>query len=725
VSDRRVTGDNALARLARLAGRRPWWWIGAWAAVFLALGAFAGRAQGVLSNGGFDVPGSQSERVVNYFQHLPVRGSQPFTFLVDAPDRGTAAARLAAVVAATHAAHPELVPTGQVATSPDGRTASTVAYAALDQNGALALAGKLKQQVQVVAGPVRTFVLGPAATYDTFQHITTTGLARAEAITALPLVLVLLALFGAAVAASVPLLQAVVAVAITFGITYFVASETEVSIFATTMISMIGIGVAVDYTLFVLARFREELGRGAEVADAVATAMRTSGTAVVFSGVTVILSLLSILLVPVRAVQSMAAAAATVTLVSVLAAATFLPALLHLLGRRVERLRIGRRRTTHPAAGSPFWRRFVARIMHHPVIAFALAAGALVLCATPSLALETANTSVEQIPRGDPVRVGSALLVDRITGPGRGREGAVSILLRPRGPLDARLAAAARGLAAALARDPDITTVSTETAGRALVVIGQTRLDPEGRAATLRLVPRVRRLAAADAAANAVARVDVGGVSAFQRDLNEEIGGDLWKVIVFVVVLAYVVLLVLLRSVLLPLKAVLMNLLSIGAAYGVVVAIFQWGWLDWLGYHSLGHVSTLNPALILAITFGLSMDYEVFLLSRIGERYAAHGDNERAVAEGIASSARLITSAATIMVLVFSAFVLTGLPAIKEIGVGLASAIAVDATITRLVLVPATMRLLGDWNWWLPAWLDRLLPHLGHGLGVSETTASR
>ena len=178
-------------------------------------------------------------------------------------------------------------------------------------------------------------------------------------------------------------------------------------------------------------------------------------------------------------------------------------------------------------------------------------------------------------------------------------------------------------------------------------------------------------------------------------------------------------LLVLLRSVLLPLKAVVMNLLSVGAAYGVIVAIFQWGWLDFTGFHHLGHLNTINPSLILAITFGLSMDYEVFLLTRIRERYDLHGSNERAVAEGIASSARIITSAAAIMVVVFGSFALTGVPTIKEVGVGLASAIAIDATITRLILVPATMRLLGDWNWWLPAWLDRRLPQLAHEVPAS------
>ncbi len=694
-----------LERLARAAGRRPRWWIAAWVLVLVGLAPLAGQTQAKLSNGGFEVPGSQSQRLQAFFNAQRDAGSQPFTLLVDGADRVTATSRLDEVVRAVKRSLPVLVFRADPAASPDGRTLAAFAFAPVDQDHALVLAAQLKAQVQHPDGTLRTFVLGPAATYDTFQHITTSGLARAELIAAVPLVVVLLVLFGAVVAASLPLMLAIVAVSVTTGITYLFAVQTEVSIFASTMISMIGIGVAVDYSMFVLARFREELDAGRATSEAVVTAMRTSGSAVVFSGITVIVSLLSILLVPVRAVQSMAAAAAGVTLVAMLGAALLLPAVLHLLGPRVNRLRIGRRRRV----GSAFWSRWVAIVMHRPVVWLLVSAGLLLALATPALDLRTANTSVEQIPASDPIRVGSSLLTDRVTGPGRGREGVVSILVRARhGTIDG-LAADVSALAAAVARDPLVVRSAVEPHDGALLIVGYLRVDPESEAATLTLVPRIRALVVAGGIGGR-ATIDVGGISAFQRDLNEEIGGDLWKVVVFVVVLAYLVLLVLLRSVLLPLKAVVMNLLSIGAAYGVIVAVFQWGWLSFTGFHALGHVSTLNPPLILAITFGLSMDYEVFLLSRIQERYAVHGDNARAVAEGIASSARLITSAAAIMVIVFGAFLLTGLPSIKEIGAGLAIAITIDASLTRLVLVPATMSLLGRWNWWLPGWLDRVLP---------------
>jgi RND superfamily putative drug exporter len=220
------------------------------------------------------------------------------------------------------------------------------------------------------------------------------------------------------------------------------------------------------------------------------------------------------------------------------------------------------------------------------------------------------------------------------------------------------------------------------------------------------VVHRIEQLAGPDAL--------VGGSTVFDRDVTGAIFGGLWKMLLVILAACYVVLLVLLRSAVLPLKAVVMNLLSVGAAYGVLVAVFQWGWLDWIGYDSPGYVNTIVPALVLAVTFGLSMDYEVFLLTRIRERWLEHRDNERAVAEGLTQSARIITSAALVMVAVFFAFTIAGAPSLKELGAGLGVAVLLDATIVRLLIVPAAMRLLGDWNWWLPARLNRLLPAASH-----------
>jgi RND superfamily putative drug exporter len=267
--------------------------------------------------------------------------------------------------------------------------------------------------------------------------------------------------------------------------------------------------------------------------------------------------------------------------------------------------------------------------------------------------------------------------------------------------LDTRAQASAA--AARLAQTRGVARVEPPLArpdGKSFLVEAYLSSDPESAAAQA-TVHRIQR---------AVPDATVGGATQFNVDVDRAIFGGLPTMLAFILAVSYVVLLVLLRSVLLPLKAIAMNLLSVGAAYGVLVAVFQWGWLDWTGYSSPGYVDTIVPALVLAVTFGLSMDYEVFLLTRIRERYDLHRRNDEAVAEGLVGSARIITSAALVMVAVFAAFAVAGAPSLRELGVGLAVAVGLDATLVRLVVVPATMRLLGDWNWWLPRPLARLLP---------------
>jgi uncharacterized membrane protein YdfJ with MMPL/SSD domain len=399
-----------------------------------------------------------------------------------------------------------------------------------------------------------------------------------------------------------------------------------------------------------------------------------------------------------------------VVAVAVLAAATLLPALLHLLGPNVDRWRVPLVGTGDPAGGA-FWHRTTGAVMRRPATSFVAATVVLLVMASPIIDLRTANTSLSQLPRGESVVQGSNVLQHDVTGPGQGLVGAVGVVATPRAGESARsIRPQVAALATRLGRDPDILghQITLQPVGTGIQIVAPLRIDAEGMQAVNQLVPRVRSVVAASPLER-VATTAVGGDSAFQRDLNDEVGNDMPYVIAALLVLAYLVLVVMLRSLVLPLKAVLTNLLSISAAYGVLVAVFEWGWADWTGFQHIGTIGTLTPPLVLAITFGLSMDYEVFLLSRIRERYDVHGDTALAVAEGVASSARLISSAALIMVTVFSAFVLTGVPAIKEIGLGLAVAIAVDATITRLVLVPAAMVLLGDANWYLPRWLGRWL----------------
>jgi RND superfamily putative drug exporter len=427
----------------------------------------------------------------------------------------------------------------------------------------------------------------------------------------------------------------------------------------------------------------------------------------------------------------MAMGAIVVVAISILAALTLLPSLMSMLGRRAyarDRFAIGiayvlrtwrtrprRRGSTHPArrARGGFWERWTAIVTRRPLLSAIAAAAVMLVLAIPALSLEWGNGALRQFPPGDATRAG-AELAGKALGPGAAAPVQIVADFGDATPDRSAL----HTYVAALRRDPGVAGVKplrTSRDGHAVLIEAVSRHDGES-PVTNALVQRLRSQHGALAD---VARVEVGGATGYVYDFRDLVRGSMWKILLFVLAFSYVVLLVLLRSVLLPLKAVLMNLLSVAAAYGVLVAVFQYGWFDGLlGYHSLGYIQAMTPPLLLAITFGLSMDYEVFLLSRIRERYEATGDSTKAVAQGLAASAGTISSAAVIMVAVFAVFAGTGVASVKEIGLGLAVAIALDATIVRLILVPATMELMGKWNWWLPKPLGRLLPRAAFESGV-------
>ena len=542
-------------------------------------------------------------------------------------------------------------------------------------------------------------MIGEPAIWSNFQEVSKEQLRTAESI-GFPLILVvLLAAFGTLVAAAVPLGLGIAAVTVTGAAIYGLSQAVEMSIYVTNMASMIGIGVSVDYSLFVVSRYRRELRAGKDEHEALRAALASAGTAVVFSGASVVVSLSSLFLVDVNAVRSMAAGAIVVVAVAVLATVTLLPALLAFAGRRIERLRVpllGR----GGESGGPFWLSWSERVMRRPVTALVVGAAFMLALAVPVLWLHAENRGLNQLPPDAEVRAATERAQELVA---PGFFGPVHVVVTDRAAAG-EIATAVRALPGVAAAVGPIRSAD----GSRFLVETVLASDPESTAgrATYAAIHALATRAASAHEGKAVA----GGATAFNLTVEDELTGGLWRIVLFVLAFSYVVLFALLRSVVLPLKAVFMNLLSVGAAYGVLVAVFQWGWLDWTGYDSPGYVDTIVPALVLATTFGLSMDYEVFLLTRIRERYAAGATNERAVAEGLAASARVITAAALIMVVVFGAFVIAGAPSLKELGLGLAVAVALDATVVRLVVVPATMRLLGDWNWWLPGRLARL-PH--------------
>jgi uncharacterized membrane protein YdfJ with MMPL/SSD domain len=728
--------QRAMDKLTSLLERRRWLVLGVWIALLVASLPFMARQTEHLTSGGFTIPGSGSEAADRALEDFDAAQIQRLSVVVarlpggDAADVRRELARVDRIVDAAPRA--ELAPRSLAAARADVER-SPVAIATLQTRGDMDqiadLAVDLRKELGVGEGPrggIQTYMVGEAALWAGMQDLSKEDLAKAEG-AGFPLVLlILLAVFGSLAAAALPLMLGFVSVAITGAGIFFLSQQTDMSVFVTNMASMIGIGVAVDYSLFILARYREEIGHGVAPHEARRIAMRTSGVAVAFSGVTVLVSLASLFLIDSTVLRSMALGAVLVVAVSILAATTFLPALISVAGRRgyepgrtasvmgwiVGRLARLRRRSSAPAPASGFWQRWTDRVTRRPLVTVALSAGLMLVLAIPALSLTTGDGALRQFPEGNETRVGAELAAEKL---GPGATGAVEVIAElERGTTaDPPNREALASFSKAAERDPEVESATRPLPsrdGRAALIALTPRHDAESQQAR-DLVERLRDGAAGSGVLAEVGTVHVGGPTASVEDFRVKVSDSLWKIVLFVLAFSYVVLFVLLRSVLLPLKAVFMNLLSVGAAYGVLVAIFQYGWIDgFLGFESLGYISTMTPPLLLAVVFGLSMDYEVFLLSRIKERYAATGDSKTAVAQGLARSAGTISSAALIMVAVFSVFAGVGVPSVKEMGVGLAVAVALDATVVRLVLVPATMEVMGRWNWWLPRPLARVLP---------------
>ena len=727
----------AMDRLGGFLERRRWFVLGAWVALILAAAPFAVRQTEHLTAGGFEVPGSGSEATDRALQRF--EGAQRDNLAVVLARRPAASTatmraqidRVGQVVARRENA--ELSPAvardakRQAARSPVVVLPLKVS-GTRDETADLAVDLRDDLEVGVARGGVEPHLVGQQALWAGMQDLTKEDLESAET-TGFPIVLViLLAVFGSLAAAAMPLVLGFVSVTITGAGIFFLSQVTDMSVFVTNVASMIGIGVAVDYSLFVLARYREEIRAGVSPEEARRVSLRTSGLAVAFSGVTVMISLAGLWLVDSTTIRSMAMGAILVVAVSILGAVTLLPVLMRLLGRRAyARGRIAvltglvargvrnlRRRPgrSRPGARPDFWQRWTDRVTRRPVLAATASAAVLLALAVPALSLEFGDGALRQFPDGNETRVGAELAAEKL-GPGASSPVQVVAAFEQGSFTSPANRRALADYTAALRRDPEVAFVARPRPardGRAALIAAAPRHDPESPQAR-ELVDRLREGSDEYGPLVNSARIEVGGATASVEDFKDLVAGSMWKILVFVLAFSYLVLFVLLRSVFLPLKAVLMNLLSVAAAYGVLVAVFQWGWVDgFLGFQSLGYINTMTPPFLLAIVFGLSMDYEVFLLSRIRERYDATGDNKLAVAQGLKASAATISSAALIMVAVFGVFALTGVPSIKEIGLGLAVAIALDATLVRLVLVPATMELMGRWNWWLPRPLARFLP---------------
>jgi RND superfamily putative drug exporter len=701
-----------LHRLGGAAARHPWRAVGAWvvaAAVVLGLaGAFGGAL-----NDDYTIPGTSSQRAYDMLRkEFPVFAGTDARVVVHAPDGqvdtadlGPVQRRLAGVPHVSHVADPVV--------SRDGRTAMTAVQYDVPVTDFHGDAGLV--ELQDATAPLERAGYQVAFGGQLPENVQAPG-GTGELIGIAAALVILLLAFGSVVAAGLPIGIALVGLGVGSGGVALMAAVTDVTSVAPTLASMIGIGVGVDYALFIVTRHRDALSRGLSVPEAAAEATATAGQSVVFAGGTVLLALSGLFFTGVPNFRAMGYAPGLVVLLVVLAAVTLLPALLGLAGMRVYSRKA--RRTGHleaAASHSPTAARLAHTVARRPVAWLLASLGLLLALGAPALGMKLGNSDAGNEPRSTTVRQAYDLVADAF-GPGANAPLLVAMDVQEVGGT-----AAVEDVAARLAATPGVAAVApalpSPDGGAAVVQVTPTTGPQDD--ATIDLLDRVRDELPPGA--------EVGGFTPSMVDFADKLAGHLWLVVTVVLATSFILLVLAFRSLVVPVKAAMVNLLSVGAAYGVITLLFQTDrGAALLGLPGTVPIAPYVPVLMFAILFGLSMDYEVFLLSRVREEWLRTGDSRGSVVAGLSSTARVITSAALIMVAVFLGFALDPAVVIKMMGIGLATAIAVDATVVRLLLVPATMALLGSRNWYLPRWLDRVLPNIDpHGARPTEVPQPR
>ncbi|MGH2739851.1 MAG: MMPL family transporter [Actinomycetota bacterium] len=739
---------SAFYRLGHFAVRNRLRILAVWVVAVVAVSPVLGKLADRLSQGGFEVPGSESDVVTNTVQDR-FQGQFEFTsFLVLHSEQLTAnqgkfegtfqraQAELLQAPGVALVTNPYEQPEGTI--SLDGHTVTAVIGLTDDQDQALQHNDEVEGAVErATAGTgIEGYITGSPSFYAAFTETTTHDLERAESI-GLPISLIILLLaFGTLVAAGVPLFMALLGLALTFGILSVIAATTTVSIFSQNLAAMIGIGVGIDFSLFIVNRFREELRTDRGVPEAVARSMATSGRAVMVSGLATVTALAGTQLVNIQAFRSMGWGAMIAVTIAVLAALTLLPALLGMLGWRINKLRIGSRLRA-AGRGGTWWHRWATEVMRRPWFALVGSLAVLAVLAFPAKDLTLGSSGPSILPTDARPRIGAEIVGQAF---GEGLVAPVEIVVETEQPVLSTGFKDVYDVAQLVKPDPEVVRVDSiatippsttleealaeaslpeaqpfilslvSTDARSTLVRAVTRHGPQSDE-TAEFVSRLREKLATSAPPGVT--VLVGGDAGLNVDINEELERKLFPVVGLVLALSFIVLLIFFRSLLLPLKAMFMNAAGVIATYGVLVFIFQSGHFEgFFGFEAAGHLEAFLPLFLFTILFGLSMDYEVFMLSRIREEYLRTKDNTEAVGWGLERTGKIITSAAAIMVSVFGAFAFARLVPIKAMGFGLATAVFLDATLIRVVLVPAAMRLMGRWNWWLPRWLDQRMPNV-------------
>jgi putative drug exporter of the RND superfamily len=693
--------------------------LGGWLLVLVVGVLSAARLPALLSNS-LAVPGTDSEAaqtiLARQFGERP-DGTFTVVFAVSNPSKRAARAlhrRLEAAARAVPGGHATALRTGEGIVYGEVQTTLDLQHA---KGWTVALRDALRKP-----GLPTSYVTGEPAIQHDLDPILSDDLRRGETV-ALPVaLLVLAAVLGVSAAVLIPFVFAACTITATLAVLYVLAHEFSISSYAPNLVALIGLGLAIDYSLLVVHRFREELARGqCTVEDAVVRTMQTAGRAVVFSGVAVAIGLSVVTIMPVPFMRSLGVAGFLVPLVSIAAALTLQPVLLSLFGRRGMRtVRVRRLRPAHTRE-SDLWARLAAAIMRRPVITLVAGTAVLLAAAAPLVFLRLTPGSISAIPQSTQSARGLALLSDRV---GPGAVTPIEVVVDTRiagGARTPAVRAATERLTESISRQEEAYITATGEAApyvdasgryRRVIVVGR---HEYGNPAMQALVRRLRTTVVPAARFPAGVHVYVGGAPAQGVDFLARVYGMFPWVVLAVLVLTYLVLLPAFRSLLLPLKAVLLNVLSVLAAYGLLVVIFRFGLgADLLGLYRIEQVEGWIPVFLFAMLFGLSMDYEVFLVVRMRESWDEHHDNQRAVVEGLQRTGPIITAAAVIMIAAFSGFVAGRVAGLQEFGAGLALAVLLDATVVRLLLVPSLMAVLGSWNWWLP----KRVANLAHLLGA-------
>jgi RND superfamily putative drug exporter len=704
--------------LASASARHPWKAIAAWIVVLvLGIAAIATLLGGNLTTEGAPTNNPESERAdeVRFNAFPPAPGEVVSDVLVIRSDEHTVDDEEFASFVRTFVVQSDLRPFIEARTyldDPAGlvsedRHATIVPLGIFGEDEAADVVDAV--EAAPADGAFAVHVTGDETLDHDFNLLSQEDLEKGELQFGLPAALIILLLvFGAVVAGLIPLLMAIVSILVALGISAVLAQQFELSVFLVNMLTGMGLALGIDYSLFVVSRYREERNRGREELAAIEWSGATASRAVLFSGTVFVVAMFGMLLVPNSIMRSLAVGAIVVGIVSVIAALTLLPAVLGLLRDRVNALRIpivGRRSLEASNPEGRFWGAVVRRVLRRPVLSLALSAGLLVALTLPVLGLKIGTSGVSSLPDRFVSKQGFEALARDF--PGTTTDPAEIVVTHASG---ADVEAALRELQSTLAADPRFGQGQLERSadGETALLTVQVAGDPSTSKAT-DAVRDLRDEILPQALAGTDAQALVGGTSAENIDYFDSVIDPAPAVIAFVLLLTFILLTVVFRSVVVAATAVFLNLLSVGAAYGLLVLVFQEGvGAELLGFQTTDTIEAWVPLFLFSVLFGLSMDYQVFLLSRIRERFDETGDTTEAVTFGVGSTARIITGAALIIVAVFSGFARGDLIMFQQMGFGVAVALLIDATIIRSVLLPSVMKLLGEWNWYLPRWLGWL-----------------